>query len=106
MPDEEIFSFARLIRCAIVRSGIRNAAAISAVDRPPTARRVSAIAAAGLSAGWQHMNSTTSVSSVSGTTASGAGRAATRSSRRRRACSLRSRSVIRRDATWISQPRG
>ena len=36
--------FARLIRCAIVASGTRNALAISAVVRPPTARSVSAIA--------------------------------------------------------------
>ena len=57
--------FARLIRCAIVASGTRNALAISAVVRPPTARSVSAIADAGDSAGWQHMNSSTSVSSGS-----------------------------------------
>ena len=36
--------FARLIRCAIVASGTRNAFAISAVVSPPTARSVSAIA--------------------------------------------------------------
>ena len=54
---------ARLIRCAIVASGTRNALAISAVVRPPTARSVSAIADDGVSAGWQHMNSRTSVSS-------------------------------------------
>ena len=57
--------FARLIRCAIVASGTRNAFAISAVVRPPTARSVSAIADADDSAGWQHMNSRTSVSSGS-----------------------------------------
>ena len=34
---------ARLIRWAMVASGTRNAAAICAVVRPPTARRVSAI---------------------------------------------------------------
>ena len=42
--------FARLIRCAIVASGTRNALAISAVVRPPTARSVSAIADDGVSA--------------------------------------------------------
>ena len=36
--------FARLMRCAIVASGTRNAWAISAVVSPPTARSVSAIA--------------------------------------------------------------
>ena len=55
--------FARLIRWAMVASGTRNAFAISAVVRPPTARSVSAIAEAGVSAGWQHMNSRISVSS-------------------------------------------
>ena len=59
--------FARLMRCAIVASSTRNALAISAVVSPPTARSVSAIADAGVSAGWQHMNSTTSVSSRSET---------------------------------------
>ena len=44
-----------------------NALAISAVVSPPTARSVRAIAEAGVSAGWQHMNSTVSVSSPSGT---------------------------------------
>ena len=57
--------FARLIRCAIVGSGTRKAFAISAVVSPPTARSVSAMAEAGDSAGWQHMNSSTSVSSGS-----------------------------------------
>ena len=56
--------FARLIRCAIVASGTRNASAICLVVSPPTARSVSAIADAGLSAGWQHRNSSNSVSSA------------------------------------------
>ena len=43
-PDDLIVCLARLIRCAIVASGTRNALAISAVVRPPTARSVSAIA--------------------------------------------------------------
>ena len=56
---------ARLIRWAMVASGTRKAWAISAVFRPPTARRVSAMADGGVSAGWQHMNSRMSVSSPS-----------------------------------------
>ena len=64
-PDALIVCFARLIRCAIVASGTRNARAISAVVRPPTARSVSAIADEGVSAAWQHMNSRMSVSSCS-----------------------------------------
>ncbi len=56
---------ARLMRCAIVDSGTRNALAISAVVRPPTARSVRAMAEEGLSAGWQHIKSRTSVSSGS-----------------------------------------
>jgi hypothetical protein len=43
--------FARLIRCAIVASGTRNAFAISAVVKPPRARNVSAIADAAVRAG-------------------------------------------------------
>jgi hypothetical protein len=64
-PAALIFCLARLIRCAIVASGTRNAAAISAVVRPPTARSVSAICDGGDSAGWQHRNSSVSVSSPS-----------------------------------------
>ena len=93
------------MRRVIVASGTRNARAISAVVRPPTARRVSAICDAGDSDGWQHRNSRTSVSSDVGrgrsaagaSQCSGSAQRATVSSRRRRACSLRSRSVSRRD---------
>jgi hypothetical protein len=42
---------ARLMRRVMVASGTRNARAISAVVRPPTARRVSAICDAGDSEG-------------------------------------------------------
>jgi hypothetical protein len=42
---------ARLMRCPMVASGTRKAFAISAVVSPPTARKVSAIAEAGVSAG-------------------------------------------------------
>jgi hypothetical protein len=42
-PRALIVALARLIRCAIVASGTRNAPAILAVVRPPTARSVSAI---------------------------------------------------------------
>ena len=48
-----MLALARLIRCAIVASGTRNALAISTVVRPPTRASVSAIADAGDSAGWQ-----------------------------------------------------
>ena len=51
------------MRWAIVASGTRKARAISAVVRPPTARRVSASCDGGESAGWQHRNSSVSVSS-------------------------------------------
>ena len=94
-PAALIRCLARLMRCAIVASGTRNARAISAVVSPPTARSVSAICEAGESAGWQHRNSSVSVSSSSaggsspgaGATASSAGAsAAAVSSRRRRAC--------------------
>ncbi len=89
---------ARLIRCAIVASGTRNALAISAVVRPPTARSISAIADDDESAGWQHMKSRTSVSScpaassvsaASAICSSGGTRLTTIDSRRRRAVSRR-----------------
>ncbi len=111
-PLSLIVCLARVMRRVIVASGTRNARAISAVVRPPTARRVSAICDAGDSAGWQHMNSRISVSSASdgrpgrragASHCSGSTRRATVSSRRCRACSLRSRSVSRREATVISQ---
>ena len=66
-PESRMRPFARLIRWAIVASGTRNARAISAVVRPPTARSVSGIADAGVSAGWQHRNRRRSESSSSAT---------------------------------------
>ncbi len=44
-------AFARLIRCAIVATGTRNADAICSVVRPPTARSVNATWEAVVSAG-------------------------------------------------------
>ena len=63
IPDSLMVCFARLMRCAIVASGTKNALAISAVVKPPTARSVKAIAEEGVRAGWQHMKRRTSVSS-------------------------------------------
>ena len=90
---------ALLMRCAIVDSGTRNARAISAVVRPPTARSVSASCEGAESDGWQHRNRRVSVSSEVGTAqassaagatvSSGGRRTASVSSRRRRAVSLR-----------------
>ena len=51
MPLSRMVFLARLIRCAMVASGTQNAAAICAVVRPPTARRVSAICPGAVSAG-------------------------------------------------------
>ncbi|GCB46011.1 hypothetical protein SNL152K_3307 [Streptomyces sp. NL15-2K] len=98
----------------MVASGTRYARAISAVVRPPTARRVRAICAGGGRSGWQHRKRSESVSSSRGpwsarsgvTNASRGVSAATRSSRARRASSARRASVSRRDATLMSQPRG
>ena len=86
---------ARLIRCAIVASGTPNAAAICAVDRPPTARSVSAIWLGEDRSGWQQPNSKASESSRSAGSASAGGPSssdggvatATSSSRARRDCS-------------------
>ncbi len=98
---------ARLMRLAMVSSGTRNAVAISAVVRPPTARRVSGIAELGVSTGWQQRNSSASESSSLDDSAAGvSSRAAARSSRSRRAWSVRTMSISRREATAINQPRG
>ncbi len=103
---------ARLIRWAIVASGTRNARAISAVVKPPTARNVNAIAEAGVNAGWQHMKRRTSVSSSCGAVSMAVGSvlwaasSATSLSRWRRADSLRMWSAIRRKATCVSHARG
>ena len=106
-------ALARLIRWAMVDSGTRNAAAISLVVRPPTARSVSGMADPGVSDGWQHMNMRISVSSRASSSSPGTGPAgvasdheAASASRRRRASSLRYWSVIRRAATRISHPSG
>ena len=88
-PESLIVRFALEMRCAIVASGTRKALAISAVVSPPTARSVSAIDEAGVSAGWAHMNSRASVSSSSTTEGSGGSSTAVWSSRLDRACSLR-----------------
>ena len=63
MPASRIFFFARTSRCASVGSGTRNARAISGVVRPPSVRSVSATAASGASAGWQHVKISRSWSS-------------------------------------------
>jgi hypothetical protein len=63
MPSLLMLCLARLMRWAIVASGTRNALAISAVVRPPTARRVRASCEGTDKAGWQHRNRRVSVSS-------------------------------------------
>ena len=100
---------ARVIRRVIVSTDTKNARAISSVVSPPTARSVSAICDAGASDGWQHMKSSGNVSSpsiVGSPLPDATTDAATASSRRRRACSARSRSVRRREATVINQAFG
>ena len=104
------------MRWAIVASGTRNARAIWAVVRPPTARSVSATCEAGESAGWQHRNSSVSVSSSSGldrrVRRQGTQRLGRRAGPRRspRGGAAPSRRGSRRSggapATVISQPRG
>ncbi len=95
------------MRWAMVASGTRNAAAIWALVRPPTARSVSASCDGGESAGWQHRNRTVNVSSSSATSAPGGGSwANATSSRRVLDASARRASISRLVATAISQPRG
>ena len=104
--------FARVIRRVMVASETRNARATSVMVRPSTARRVSAICDSGDSMGWQHMNNKISMSSASAGFSAGSSPlneqlpTTTVSSRRRRACSLRSMSVSLRAATVINQPLG
>ena len=64
-PLSLIRCLARLIRWPTVFSGTSSARAISAVVRPPTARRVSATCAGAVSAGWQQSSSKVSESSTS-----------------------------------------
>jgi hypothetical protein len=91
----------------MVDSGTRKAAAISRVVRPPTARNVSGMADAGVSDGWQHMNISVRVSSSPGAgSGRGSDQEAAGSSRRRRASSRRNCSIIRREATRMSQASG
>jgi len=94
----------------MVDSGTRNAFAIWSVVSPPTARRVRAIADAGVSDGWQHRYSRTSESSASGTFGSSAvvddDASAVASSRSARAASLRCWSMSRRSAVLTSHAAG
>ncbi len=112
-PESRIVRLAREMRWAIVASGTTKARAICAVVRPPTARRVRATAEGGVSAGWQHRNSRTSVSSCSrmaGSSTAGASPAGSRcratTSRSARDRSLRRWSISRRCAVRSSQPYG
>ena len=92
-PASVIRCLARLIRWAIVASGTRNAAAISAVVSPPTARSVSATCDGGVSAGWQHRKQQGELvvgpgrprRAAAASSASAGRRAPSASSRRRRA---------------------
>ncbi len=66
-----IFCLARVIRCAIVVSGTRNACAISATVSPPSSRSVRATRFSGASAGWQQVKMRRSRSSSTGPVGSG-----------------------------------
>ena len=70
MPAAAIFCLARVIRCAIAGSEIRNARATSPVVSPPSARSVSPTRASGASAGWQVVKISRSRSSGIGDTSS------------------------------------
>ena len=64
MPACRILRFARTSRWAMVGSGIRNEAAISAVGSPHTERSVSGTRTAGSRAGWQQARIRPSLSSA------------------------------------------
>ena len=114
-PAALIRCLARLIRCAIVASGTRNAAGDlgggQAADgaqrerhlrRPASAPGGSTGTAAVSVSSWSRRAS----SSGAGATASGGSPSPRRPRGRRRALSLRNWSISRREATVISQPRG
>ncbi len=100
-----ILRLARTIRCAMVGSDPRNAAAISCVVKPATARSVSATCASWASAGWQQVKMRRRRSSASAGSAGTADRSnsATFSAYRR---SRRSRSIARRRAVVMSHAPG
>src|SRR5690625_2239509 len=93
------------MRWAIVASGTRWAAAICRVVSPPTARRVSATAEAGVRAGCAQRKYSSRVSSVADPSGAG-GSSAVCSSRRRRASLARTRSRNLRHATVTNQAFG
>ena len=106
-PLALIRCLARLMRWATVASGTSSALAISAVVRPPTARRVNATCETGVKDGWQQSRSSSSESSDAAPWSMSSGvEVNVASSRRRRAVSLRHISVRRRVATTVNQPRG
>ena len=105
-----MLALARLIRCAIVASGTRNAARdlgrLQAAHGAQSQRDLRR----GRQGGWQHMKSRTSVSSVP-SPAGGAGRllfggAGLLAPPRAAAAAARARRTSAATATWISQPRG
>jgi hypothetical protein len=109
MPASRILALPRASRLAIVASGTKNAAAISAVGRPQTQRRVSAIRVAGSSAGWQHMKISASSSPGSRAALPGAapgGSVIAAASFSPRLASRRCWSMALRRATAISHPAG
>jgi hypothetical protein len=111
-----ILVFALVRRRFIVSRGTRNARAISSVDRPATARSVSATCASVASAGWQQVKISSSRSSgmaVSAMSSSpgmaGVAASSVALSRRSLAASTRSRrsrSIARFRAVRTSQPAG
>src|ERR1700680_5147896 len=102
-----IFRFARTIRCAMVISATRKAAAISPVVKPTTARSVSATCASCDSAGWQQVKISRSRSSASpGSVAKGERSSSSSFSRyllsRRRISIARRRAVVINHAPGLS----
>jgi hypothetical protein len=95
----------------MVASDTRNARAISAVDRPATVRSVSATRFSRAMAGWQHVKTSRSRSSASGSAAArdepdGPAASATSSTFARSVCRRRSTSRARRRATVVSHAPG
>src|SRR3954470_6723081 len=109
MRASRILPLARTSRWAMVGSATRKARAISAVDRPPRRRSVSATCAERPIDGWQQVKIRRRRSSRTGPSSGGSARACSSAAwawRSAREASRRSRSIARLRAVVMIQPAG
>src|SRR5215831_13377740 len=109
IPAARILPLARTSRWAMVGSGTRKARAISAVDSPPSSRRVRATWTLRARAGWQQVKISRSRSSGTATSSAGSSypcRSWAWACRSLRDASRRSRSIARFRAVMMIHPAG